>query len=118
MSLFNLGIKKSVATAKPNKNKCEMTKKLVKKINSLPENLSITVLGIGCSECLIQYENVEIALNELNVNADIKFVTEAKEIMSFGSVSMPAIIVNGRLASWGRLVSPAGVKSLLYKILS
>ena len=61
--------------------------------------------------------NVETALKELNVPADLTFVSEAKDLITYGAVSMPAIVINGKLASWGKIISTAGVKNLLYKIL-
>ena len=77
------------------------------------KNLTITVYGSGCKGCQTLHQNVIDALAELNRAADVEYVTDLQKIMEAGVMSMPALAVNGKIVSSGKVLNIADVKKLL-----
>lgn len=65
--------------------------------------LKIKVLGPGCANCkrLEQITRSEAA--NLGLEADITKVTDYGEIMAFGILSTPGLVINERVVSYGRI---------------
>jgi len=74
---------------------------------------TIQVLGTGCKKCISLKENVETALKELGVEADVQKIEEINEIVAFGVMSTPALVVDGEVKIVGRVASPEEIKKLL-----
>lgn len=73
----------------------------------------IKVLGAGCKSCHEQYENVKKAVAEMNLDAKIEYITDMEKVMSYGVMSMPAIVVNEKVVSMGKVLKEVQVKELL-----
>ena len=73
---------------------------------SEPE-LVIRVLGQGCVNCHSLSQRIMEILSELNLAADFEHVTDIKEIVRYGILQSPALIINGRLATAGTVPSKA-----------
>ena len=67
--------------------------------------LEIKVLGPGCANCkrLEQMARSEVA--NLGLEADIAKVTDYGEIMAYGVMSTPGLVINERVVSYGRIPS-------------
>lgn len=66
--------------------------------------MKITILGSGCSKCRALYATVESALKERNINADLAKEENIIEILKYGTVSLPAVAIDGKvIAQCGRL---------------
>ena len=76
---------------------------------------SIKVLGAGCAACHKLYECVRDAVNELGLNVEVEYVTDMAKVMEYGVMSMPAIVVNEKVVSSGRILKVPDVKKLLDK---
>ena len=76
----------------------------------------IKVLGAGCRSCRELYENVKAAVREMGLNAEVEYITEMERVMDYGAMSMPAIAVNEKVVSMGRVLKSADVQKLLKKI--
>ena len=76
----------------------------------------IKVLGAGCKSCHEQYENVKVAVKTLGLHLEVEYVTDMEKIMGYGVMSMPAIVVNEKLVSMGKVLKPADVEKLLRKL--
>ena len=74
---------------------------------------SVKVLGAGCKACREQYENVKKALCELGIFLEPEYITDMEKVMTYGVMSMPAIVVNEQVVSMGRVLKPAEVVKLL-----
>jgi small redox-active disulfide protein 2 len=74
---------------------------------------TIQVLGTGCKKCASLKDNVETALRELGVEADVQKVEDINEIVAFGVMSTPALAVNGEVKIVGKVATPEEIKSLL-----
>lgn len=73
------------------------------------------VLGAGCASCHRQYENAKQAVLDLGLEAEVEYVTDFTVIMQYGVMSMPAIVVNDKVVSAGKVLSTADVKKPLDK---
>lgn len=77
---------------------------------------NIKVLGAGCKSCHQQYENVKKAVANMELDAEIEYITDMEKVMSYGVMSMPAIVVNEQVVSMGKVLSTAQVEELLRKL--
>ncbi|MCA9234680.1 MAG: TM0996/MTH895 family glutaredoxin-like protein [Planctomycetales bacterium] len=74
---------------------------------------TIQVLGTGCKKCASLKANVEAALKELGVEADVQKIEDINEIVKFGVMSTPALAVNGEVKIVGKVATPAEIKAVL-----
>ncbi|QWB95704.1 TM0996/MTH895 family glutaredoxin-like protein [Mycoplasmatota bacterium] len=75
--------------------------------------MEIKVLGSGCPKCIQLEKNVKEALNILGKEASIEKVTDYVEIVSFGVMSTPALVVDGKVLFAGRVQTPSALAKLL-----
>jgi len=75
--------------------------------------MKIKVLGSGCPNCKVLEANTKKALEELKIKADVEKVTDITKIMEYGVMSTPALVVNEKVVSYGRVLSPDEIKKLL-----
>ncbi|WP_461201196.1 thioredoxin family protein [Anoxybacillus sp. TBDG-1] len=73
----------------------------------------IKVLGTGCKKCRELEQNVRMALAQLQVDAQVEKVEDIAKIMSYGVMSTPALVVNEKVISAGKLLSVDEIKELL-----
>jgi hypothetical protein len=78
--------------------------------------LLIRVLGPGCSRCEHLTREVTNALAELGLAADVIHVREPRAIAQYGFLGMPALIINGRVCSSGRVPSRKKIKLWLQEL--
>ncbi len=76
----------------------------------------IKILGSGCRNCVALKENTEIALKEVGIDAEIIKVTDIKDIMAFGVMATPALVIDEKVVSFGRVLKPKDIIKLLEKI--
>jgi small redox-active disulfide protein 2 len=73
----------------------------------------LKVLGTGCPRCVSLAENAEKAARELGVDYVLEKVTDLDAIMSWGVMMTPALVIDGKVVSSGRLLSPGQIRELL-----
>ena len=73
----------------------------------------VKVLGAGCKTCHEQYENAKAAVAALGLNIEVEYITDMEKVMEYGVMSMPAIVVNDKVVSMGKLLKAAEVEKLL-----
>ncbi len=73
----------------------------------------IKVLGMGCAKCNALYENVKKAVEELGISAEIEKVEDIKEIVAHGVMGTPALWIDGKVVSQGKLLSVEDLKKVL-----
>ncbi|MDD6072729.1 MAG: thioredoxin family protein [Clostridium sp.] len=76
----------------------------------------IRVLGAGCKSCHEQYENVKTAVKAMGLNLEAEYITDMEKIMEYGVMSMPAIVVNEKVVSMGKVLKAGDVEKLLRKL--
>ena len=75
--------------------------------------MEIKVLGSGCMKCTKLYDLVQEAVKEVGVDANIEKVTSFKDIVSYGVMKTPGLVVDGAVKVSGRLPSKDEIKKLL-----
>lgn len=73
----------------------------------------IKILGSGGSKCLALEKAAREAFAELNVEENIDHITDFSQIASYGVMSTPALVVNGKVVSYGKVLNKDEVKELL-----
>ncbi|MGN0354171.1 MAG: thioredoxin family protein [Muricoprocola sp.] len=77
---------------------------------------SIKILGAGCKSCHEQYENTKVAVKALGLDLEVEYITDMEKVMAYGVMSMPAIVVNEKVVSMGKVLKSADVEKLLHKL--
>ena len=73
----------------------------------------IKVLGTGCAKCKKLAANVEAAALELGIDAKIEKVEDLQQIMEYGVMSTPALVVNDEIKFMGKVPKVADLKKYL-----
>lgn len=76
----------------------------------------IKVLGAGCKSCHEQYENAKAAVKTMGLDIEVEYITDMEKVMGYGVMSMPAIVVNEKVVSIGKVLKAADVEKLLRKL--
>ena len=74
---------------------------------------TIQVLGTGCKKCASLKANVEAALKELGVEADVQKIEDINEIVKFGVMTTPALAVDGDVKIVGKVATPEEIMTVL-----
>lgn len=75
--------------------------------------MKIKVLGSGCSKCKTLAENTQTALTHLGLDADIIKVTDYAEIAAHGVMSTPALVIDDKVVSVGKVLLSSEIEKLL-----
>ena len=73
----------------------------------------IQILGTGCPKCKLLFANAETAVKSAGLDAQIEKVEKIADIMKFGVMSTPALVVDGAVRSVGKVLSPDDIKKYL-----
>ncbi|AXA36428.1 MAG: thioredoxin family protein [Candidatus Hydrogenedentota bacterium] len=73
----------------------------------------IQILGTGCPKCKKLAETAETAARELGIEFEIQKVTDINEILGFGVMATPALVVDGAVKVAGKVPTVEEVKKLL-----
>lgn len=75
----------------------------------------IKVLGTGCTNCHRLEEATRRAVLELGVDAEVLAVRDLADIMAYGAMSMPALVIDEELRLAGRVPSVEELKRVIAK---
>lgn len=75
--------------------------------------VSIKVLGAGCKSCHEFYENTKEAVKNAGLSVEVEYITDMEKVMGYGIMSMPALVVNEKVVSMGKVLKAADVEKLL-----
>lgn len=73
----------------------------------------IQILGTGCPKCKLLMAHTEAAVKALGVEAPIEKVEKIVDIMKFGVMTTPALVVDGKVRSAGKVLSVDDVRKFL-----
>lgn len=76
--------------------------------------VSIKVLGAGCKSCHEFYENTKEAVKNAGLSVEVEYITDMEKVMGYGVMSMPALVVNEKVVSMGKVLKAADVEKLLH----
>lgn len=75
--------------------------------------MNIKILGGGCANCKKLLENTELALAELGLEASIEEVKDINTIIDYGVMKTPALVVDEKVRSSGRVLGTEEIKKIL-----
>jgi small redox-active disulfide protein 2 len=75
--------------------------------------MKIQILGTGCAKCNALTTATEKAAQSLDLQYELEKVTDLKQIMSFGVMTTPALVVDGQLKVSGKVPSVEQIKKML-----
>jgi len=73
----------------------------------------IKILGSGCKKCVTLKENTEVALKETGMEAEIIKVMDFKDIMAYGVMTTPALVINEKVISFGKVLKSKEIIKIL-----
>lgn len=77
----------------------------------------IKILGSGCKNCVTLTENTKAAIKEMGIDAEIIKVTDFKDIMTYGVMSTPALIIDERVMSFGKVLKTKDIEAIIEKVI-
>jgi small redox-active disulfide protein 2 len=116
MAFFGLGKKKE-----EEKSSCCCggecnSETMAKAVNAVKEGASVKVLGSGCAKCNQLEENVKTALQQLGMDTTIDHVTDFSQIAAYGVMSTPALVVDGKVVAYGKVLKIEEAVRILEKV--
>ncbi len=82
---------------------------------SMKTAAGVRVLGSGCAKCNALEEAVRAALAELGMDTAIDHVTDFAQIAAYGVMTTPALVVDGKVVSYGKVLTRDEAVSLIRK---
>lgn len=114
MSLFDLGKKSEKATCCCGGNcNADSTEKAESSRN---EDAGVKILGSGCAKCNQLEAATKEALLQLGMDPAIDHVTDFTQIAAYGVMSTPALVVDGKVISYGKVLKTEEIVKLLQKV--
>ncbi len=77
--------------------------------------MKIEILGVGCPKCKQLAANVEAAVKELNIQAEIGKVTDIDKITEYGVMMTPALVIDGAVVASGKILVKDEIKKIISK---
>jgi small redox-active disulfide protein 2 len=75
--------------------------------------MEIKILGTGCSNCKKLEANAREAVKELEVEVNITKVEDIKDIMKYGVMRTPAIVINEKVKMFGKVCTVNEIKKYI-----
>lgn len=76
----------------------------------------IKILGSGCKNCVSLKENTEAALKDLGLEAKIIKIENMKDIVSYGVMQTPALVIDEKVVSFGKVLKTNEIIKILEKV--
>ena len=80
------------------------------------EGASVKVLGSGCAKCNALEAATRAALEQLGMDTTIDHVRDFSQIAAYGVMSTPALVVDGKVVSYGKALKTDEVVAILKKV--
>lgn len=73
----------------------------------------VKILGTGCKNCKTLEANAKEAIKELGIDATVEKVEDMKDIMAYGVMRTPALVVDEKVKVMGRVSKVEEIKEIL-----
>jgi small redox-active disulfide protein 2 len=80
------------------------------------EGASVKVLGSGCAKCNQLEAATKAALQQLGMDTTIDHVTDFSQIAAYGVMTTPALVIDGKVVSYGKVLKTEEVVKILQKV--
>lgn len=87
----------------------------MQKAEAMKQTNGIKILGSGCAKCNALEKAVRSAVTETGIDLEIEHITDFAQIASYGVMSTPALVLDGKVVSYGKVLSVEEVKLILSK---
>ena len=75
--------------------------------------MKIEILGTGCAKCKQLFDNVQKAVSEKGIEAELVKVEDMDKITEYGVMTTPALVIDGQVKSAGKVSSSEEIGNLL-----
>lgn len=75
--------------------------------------MKVEILGMGCVKCNRLEENAKKAIEELGIDAKLEHVADMSQIMGYGVMATPALVIDGDVKCAGRAPDVDEIKGWL-----
>ena len=75
--------------------------------------MNIKVLGGGCRSCEALLKAAKEAVEKKGVDAKVEYITDMEKIMKYGVMSMPALMIDDKVVSAGKVLKVKDIEKLL-----
>lgn len=75
--------------------------------------MNIKVLGGGCSKCETLLANTKEAVAAAGIETEVEYITDFMEVASYGVMRLPALIVNNKAVSMGKVLKTKDILKFL-----
>lgn len=75
----------------------------------------VKVLGSGCKNCHMLYENTVKAAEEIGLAEQVGYITDVSVIAGYGVMVTPALVIHEKVVSTGKVLTVEKIKELLQK---
>lgn len=79
-------------------------------------SISVKVLGSGCAKCNALEQAAREALAELGMETAIDHVTDFSRIAAYGVMTTPALVVDGKVLSCGKVLTKEEARAMIQKV--
>ena len=76
----------------------------------------VKVLGSGCAKGNALEQATREALEELEMDTSIDHVTDFSQIAAYGVMTTPALVVDGKVVAYGKVLKKEEAKALIQKV--
>ena len=80
------------------------------------QGAGVKVLGSGCAKCNQLEAATKAALEQLGMDATIDHVTDFSQIAAYGVMSTPALVIDGKVVAYGKVLKTEEVVKILQKV--
>lgn len=115
MALFGKKSKKEETTSSCCGGNCDC-ETMAKAESAKAEGASVKVLGSGCAKCNQLEAATKEALKQLGMDSTIDHVTDFSQIASYGVMTTPALVIDGKVVSYGKVLKTEEVVKILQKV--
>ncbi len=115
MALFNIGKKKEAPSGCCCGGSCDADS-MAEAERAKAGGAGIKVLGSGCAKCNQLEAATKAALEQLGMDTTIDHVTDFSQIAAYGVMTTPALVVDGKVVSYGKVLKTEEVVRILQKV--
>lgn len=85
----------------------------IQKAEVIKQTNGIKILGSGCAKCNALEKSVRSAVTEIGIDLEIEHITDFAQIASYGIMTTPALVLDDKVVSYGKVLSVDEVKIIL-----
>ncbi len=81
----------------------------------MEKSISVKILGSGCAKCNKLEEATKEALEQLGMDQTVEHVTDFGQIAAYGVMSTPALVIDNKVVSFGKVLKTEEIIKILQK---